>query len=67
MSKLFSLHGGSLLKPPLYSAQGRHPYEDIKNGGLDFSKPPSGYNCKMSAQKHLPRNGFFLSPFSGAG
>ncbi len=38
MSKPSVLHGGSLLKPSLYSAQGRHPYEDIKNGGLDVTQ-----------------------------
>ena len=56
MSKLFSLHGGSLLKPPLYSAQGRHPYEDIKNGGLDFVK------AAVSVIRHgdcLLNDGFF--------
>ena len=36
MSKLFSLHGGSLLKPPLHSAQGRHPHKGIENGGLEM-------------------------------
>lgn len=33
-----------------------------KNGGFDFSKPPLGNIDKMSARKHLPRNGFFLFP-----
>ena len=36
MSKLFSLHGGSLLKPPLHSAQGRHPHKGMENGGLEM-------------------------------
>ena len=38
MSKLFSLHGGSLLKPPLHSAQGRHPHKGMENGGLDVTQ-----------------------------
>ena len=37
MSKLFSLHGGSLLKPPSPLKQGRHSL-GIRNGGLDFVK-----------------------------
>ena len=36
MSKLFSLHGGSLLKPPLHSAQGRHPHKGMENDGLEM-------------------------------
>ena len=46
MSKPSVLHGGSLLKPSLYSAQGRHPYEDIKNGGLDFQNRRQGIIAK---------------------
>ena len=38
MSKLFSLHGGSLLKPPCSLAFGRHSFEGQKSGGLDFVK-----------------------------
>ena len=56
MSKQSLLHGGSLLKPPSYSAQGRHPYEDIKNGGLDFVK------AAVSVIRHgdcLLNDGFF--------
>lgn len=56
MSKPSVLHGGSLLKPPSYSAQGRHPYEDIKNGGLDFVK------AAVSVIRHgdcLLNDGFF--------
>ena len=37
MSKQSLLHGGSLLKPPLPSKQGRHSL-GIRNGGLDFVK-----------------------------
>ena len=49
------------------SAHGRHSFvEDIRNGGLDFLKTAAGI-CILSARKHLPRNGFFLSPLGGAG
>jgi len=41
MSKLFSLHGGSLLKPPSPLKQGRHSL-GIRNGGLDFVKAAVG-------------------------
>jgi len=36
MSKPSVLHGGSLLKPPYHSAQGRHPHKDMENGGLEM-------------------------------
>ena len=36
MSKLFSLHGGSLLKPPQHLAQGRHSHKGMENGGLEM-------------------------------
>ena len=36
MSKPSVLHGGSLLKPPLHSAQGRHPHKGMENGGLEM-------------------------------
>ena len=53
-------HGGFLRKPPIL----RRAKE---NGGLDFSKPPTEYNYEIGALKHLPRDGFFLSPSGGAG
>ena len=36
MSKPSVLHGGSLLKPPYHSAQGRHPHKGMENGGLEM-------------------------------
>ena len=42
MSKQSLLHGGSILKPPLHSVQGRHSHKGRKNGGLDFLKAAAG-------------------------
>ena len=39
-SKCQLIHGSSLLGPPMLPASWRRFREGIKNGGLDFSKPP---------------------------
>ncbi|MFQ7866625.1 MAG: hypothetical protein ACLRIQ_13935 [Blautia wexlerae] len=36
LSAVSVLHGGSLLKPPYHSAQGRHPHKGMENGGLEM-------------------------------
>lgn len=56
MSKQSLLHGGSLLKPPLPSKQGRHSL-GIRNGGLDFVKAAAG---RMGVSKGLLYDGFFF-------
>ena len=53
MSKLFSLHGGSLLKPPLHSAQGRHPHKGKRNSGLDLFKAAAIRAWIISAGRRL--------------
>ena len=68
MSKLFSLHGGSLLKPPLHSAQGRHPHKGMENGGLEmYFKTAAGVKMQIARTQPPAPLRFFLSPVSGAG
>ena len=51
------------------SAYRRHSFvEGIRNGGLDVLKTAAvPWKSIMGARSYLPCNGFFLSPFSGAG
>ena len=56
MSKLFSLHGGSLLKPPSPLKQGRHSL-GIRNGGLDFVK--AAVRLSIGHGDCLLNDGFF--------
>ena len=56
------LHGGSLLKPPLHSVQGRHSHKGRKNGGLDFLKAAAGV---LRHGDYLLDDGFFSLPSSG--
>jgi len=57
----FTLHGGSLLKPPC-QIHGAGVVEANRNGGLDYSKPPDQSVIQRSARNPLPVSGFFLFP-----
>ena len=60
MSKLFSLHGGSLLKPP-YQNTVQGSSKQKETAALIYSKPPFPSVIQESARNPLPVSGFFLS------